>query len=145
MLVIPALISLKSAVIQGQTNEMQQLIGAVIARLRDPSDQVSKTAKKLLLELQKCYPSVFKQNYIDTLPSEEERVICGLILENKFDEATKLIISTSPSKRILQNTNANMSNPGQQPVPPQGSPPYNLPRDDIGPGASPPQPNAANG
>lgn len=91
---------------------MQQLIGAVIARLRDPSDQVSKTAKKLLLELQKCYPSVFKQNYIETLPSEEDRVICGLILENKFDEATKLIISTSPSKRILQNTNANMSNPG---------------------------------
>ena len=147
MLVIPALISLKAAVIQGQTSEMQQLIAAVIARLRDPSDQVSKTAKKLLLELQKCYPSVFKQNYIDTLGSEEERVICGLILENKFDEATKLIISTSPSKRILQNTSGGA--PGQQAAqqPPQGSPAYNLPRDDLGPalGGPPQQQNTGGG
>jgi len=76
----------------------------VIARLRDPSEQVSKTAKKLLLELQKCYPSVFKINYIDTLPAEDDRVICNLILDNKFDEATKLIISTSPSKRMVQGS-----------------------------------------
>lgn len=79
---------------------MHQLVEAVIARLRDPSEQVSKTAKKLLLELQKCYPTVFKQNYIDTLPSEEERAICSYILENKFEEATRLIIATSPSKRM---------------------------------------------
>jgi len=79
---------------------MHQLVDAVITRLRDPSDQVSKTAKKLLLELQKCYPTVFKQNYIDVLPSEEERSICSLILENKFDDATALILSTSPSKRM---------------------------------------------
>lgn len=60
MLVIPALISLKASVIQGQNNEMKLLIEAVIGRLRDPADPVSKTAKKLLLELQKCYPSVFR-------------------------------------------------------------------------------------
>ena len=102
MLVIPALISLKAVVIQTQTQEMQQLINAVICRLRDPSDQVSKTAKKLLLELQKCYPGVFKQNYIETLANEDERTICNLILENKFDEASKIIASTSPSKRMTQ-------------------------------------------
>ena len=60
MLVIPALISLKAIVITSQTGEMKYLIDAVIGRLRDSSDQVSKTAKKLLLELQKCYPSEFK-------------------------------------------------------------------------------------
>ena len=79
---------------------MKQLIEAVIARLRDPADSVAKTAKKLLLELQKCYPNVFKTNYIDSLPSEDERLICNLILENKFDEASKLVMSTSPSKRM---------------------------------------------
>ena len=100
MLVIPALISLKSSVIQTQTLEMHQLIEAVISRLRDPAESVAKTSKKLLLELQKCYPTFFKQNYIDTLKSEDERVICSLILENKFDEATKIIMSTSPSKRM---------------------------------------------
>ena len=72
----------------------------MISRLRDPSDSVAKTAKKLLLELQKCYPNVFKGNYIDSLPNEDERLICNLILENKFDEASKLVMSTSPSKRM---------------------------------------------
>lgn len=51
MLVIPALISLKANVIQSRTPEMNQLIEAVISRLRDPADSVAKTAKKLLLEL----------------------------------------------------------------------------------------------
>lgn len=109
MLVIPALISLKAAVIQTQTSEMKLLIEAVIARLRDPADSVAKTAKKLLLELQKCYPNVFKSNYIDTLPSEDERMICSLILENKFEEATKLVMSTSPSKRMALGAQTNNS------------------------------------
>lgn len=73
MLVIPALISLKANVINSQTNEMKQLIEAVISRLRDPADSVAKTAKKLLLELQKCYPTVFKSNYIDSLPNQDEQ------------------------------------------------------------------------
>lgn len=111
MLVIPALISLKSSVIQGVNFEMKQLIEAVITRLRDPADSVAKTAKKLLLELQKCYPTVFKQNYIESLPNEEERAICSLILENKFDDATKLIMSTSPSKRMALQQNTVASPP----------------------------------
>ena len=68
--------------------------------MRDPAESVAKTAKKLLLELQKCYPNVFKMNYIDSLANEDERLCCNLILENKFEEATKLIMSTSPSKRM---------------------------------------------
>ena len=39
---------------------MEMLITAVIGRLRDPAESVAKTSKKLLLELQKCYPTVFK-------------------------------------------------------------------------------------
>ena len=76
------------------------LIEAVISRLRDPAESVAKTAKKLLLELQKCYPGHFKANYIDTLPQDDEKVICNLILENKFEDASKLIMQTSPSKRM---------------------------------------------
>ena len=67
MLVIPALISLKPVVIQKESNEMRVLVDAVIARLRDPQEPVSKTAKKLILELQKCYSDSFKPIYIDVL------------------------------------------------------------------------------
>ena len=96
--------------------EMKQLIEAVIGRLRDPAELVAKTAKKLLLELQKCYPAVFKENYIDSLSNEDERLICSLILENNFEEATKLIMSTSPSKRMAYGaqTSNNSSAPLQQ-------------------------------
>ena len=103
MLVIPALISLKSTIIQGTSSEMKLLVDAVISRLRDPAESVAKTAKKLVLELQKCYPNMFKINYIDCLQNEDDRNICNLILENKLDEAQKLIISTSPSKRMSMN------------------------------------------
>ena len=96
--------------------EMKQLIEAVIGRLRDPAESVAKTAKKLLLELQKCYPTVFKENYIDSLSNEDERLICSLILENNFEEATKLIMSTSPSKRMAYGaqTSNNGGAPAQQ-------------------------------
>jgi hypothetical protein len=46
---------------------MRVLVDAVIARLRDPQEPVSKTAKKLILELQKCYSDSFKPIYIDVL------------------------------------------------------------------------------
>ena len=101
MLVIPALISLKATVVQGgNQNEMKILIDAVIARLRDPAESVAKTAKKLILELQKCYPGTFKNIFIDTLQSEDDRNICSLIIDNKFEEAQKVIVSSSPSKRM---------------------------------------------
>ena len=79
---------------------MKILIDAVIARLRDPAESVAKTAKKLILELQKCYPDKFKSNFIDTLSSEDDRIVCNFIIDNKFEEAQKVINSTSPSKRI---------------------------------------------
>lgn len=96
---------------------MKLLIEAVIARLRDPADSVAKTAKKLLLELQKCYPNVFKSNYIDTLASEDERLICNLILENRFEEASKLVMSTSPSRRMALQAATNNTNSASQGVP----------------------------
>ena len=57
MLVIPALLSLKQSVIESECKEMKDLIQAVLRRIKsDQSEIVSKTGKKLLLELQKCYP-----------------------------------------------------------------------------------------
>ena len=100
MLVIPALISLKPVVITEITSEMNELVDEIIQRLRDPSENVSKTAKKLILELHKCYPSVFEKNYIEMKASEDEKQVCRLILANNFDEAQKLINATSPSKRM---------------------------------------------
>ncbi len=58
MLVIPALLSLKSSVMDFQNPEVKLLINSVVTRIRcDQSDIVAKTGKKLILELDKCYPN----------------------------------------------------------------------------------------
>ena len=62
MLVIPALLSLKVSIMERQCDEMKQLIKAVIRRIKsDQSEIVAKTGKKLILELNKCYPNTFKK------------------------------------------------------------------------------------
>ena len=61
MLVIPALLSLKTTVMEKECAELKELIDAVLKRIKaDSSEIVSKTGKKLILELQKCYPTTFK-------------------------------------------------------------------------------------
>lgn len=72
----------------------------ITQRLRDPAENVAKTAKKLILELHKCYPGTFDKNYIETKTNEEEKQISNLIMQNNFDEAQKIIMATSPSKRM---------------------------------------------
>ena len=57
MLVVPALISLKPSIVDKVSAEATELITRVVKRLRDPQEIVAKTARKLLLELQKCYPT----------------------------------------------------------------------------------------
>lgn len=100
MLVIPALVSLKTGVINEVTPEMTALMDEITMRLRDPAENVAKTAKKLILELHKCYPATFDKNYVEKKDSEEEKQICRLIMANNFEEAQKLINQTSPSKRM---------------------------------------------
>lgn len=52
MLVLPALLSLKPSIVERENQEMKDLIQAVVKRIQnDSSDIVSKTGKKLLLEL----------------------------------------------------------------------------------------------
>lgn len=72
MLVIPALISLKPQVVNEVTSEMTALMDEITMRLRDPAENVAKTAKKLILEMNKCYPEKFEKNYVVTKESEEE-------------------------------------------------------------------------
>ena len=44
------------------------LVAAVIKRIQfDSSEIVGKTGKKLILELQKCYPNTFRSNYIESI------------------------------------------------------------------------------
>ena len=54
------------------TSEMSALTEEITMRLRDPAENVAKTAKKLILELHKCYPEKFEKNYVATKDSEEE-------------------------------------------------------------------------
>jgi hypothetical protein len=69
MLVIPALISLKSNVIEEKSKYIQTLVTETILLLRDPAEIVSKTARKLICELAKCYPVTFEENFISNLPN----------------------------------------------------------------------------
>jgi hypothetical protein len=56
MLVIPALISLKTSVLDKCTPEIIELMQVIIRKLKDPTEIVVKTARKLLIEINKCYP-----------------------------------------------------------------------------------------
>ena len=60
MLVIPALISLKPQILEKVVPEATELLQRIIKKLRDPQEIVAKTSRKLLLELQKCYPNQFE-------------------------------------------------------------------------------------
>ena len=51
MLVIPALISLKPQIIDKGAPEAIEMLQRIIKKLRDPSEIVAKTARKLLIEL----------------------------------------------------------------------------------------------
>ena len=52
MLVVPALLSLKTTVMEKECAELKELIDAVLKRIKsDSSEIVSKTGKKLILEL----------------------------------------------------------------------------------------------
>lgn len=58
MLVVPALISLKPQVIdKAVAPEATELMQRIIKKLKDPQEIVAKTARKLLQEIQKCYPT----------------------------------------------------------------------------------------
>jgi len=60
--------------------EIKLLVQEIIARLKDPVDVVAKTARKLLLELNKCYNGVFEAKYIHSLPNGDDKTVCTLIL-----------------------------------------------------------------
>jgi hypothetical protein len=91
MLVIPALLSLKPSVIEKPAPEMVELIRAVNRRLKDPQDLVAKTARKLLIEINKCYPTQFENQIIGSMKSEEDRIICRAALRNDEQEIIKAL------------------------------------------------------
>ena len=60
MLVIPALLSLKPSSLEKGSPEIVEMLMKTLKKLRDPQEIVSKTAKKLIIELNKCYPNHFE-------------------------------------------------------------------------------------
>ena len=82
MLVIPALLSLKPQLVEEGASELHQLVQNVCSKLRDPIEIVAKTARKLLLELKKCYPDTFESTFVEALGNPEDKQICQLILDN---------------------------------------------------------------
>ena len=99
MLVIPALLSLKASIMESEKQEMEDLLRAVITRIQsDSSEIVAKTGKKLVLELQKCYPTQFKQNYVDKLGDSREMQICKAIIVSD-DKELKELLSLPPTQK----------------------------------------------
>lgn len=47
---------------------------------------MAKTARKLIVELQKCYPGAFEASLVNSLKSEEEKLMCKAVLRNDEDE-----------------------------------------------------------
>jgi len=60
MLVIPALLSLKPQLLDKCGPEVLEMIRVIIKKLRDSQEIVAKTARKLLIEINKCYPTQFE-------------------------------------------------------------------------------------
>lgn len=82
---------------------MGDLLRAVIARIQgDSSEIVAKTGKKLVLELQKCYPTQFKHNYVDKLVDLREIQICQAIITSDEVELKKLLSQPSTSHKAAQ-------------------------------------------
>ena len=103
MLVIPALLSLKASIMDSGKQEMGDLLRAVIARIQgDTSEIVAKTGKKLVLELQKCYPTQFKQNYVDKLVDPREMQICKAIIASDEAELKKLLSQPQVNLKAAQ-------------------------------------------
>lgn len=123
MLVIPALMSLKSSIVEKESSEIKDLIIAVIKRIQtDQSEIVSKTGKKLLLELNKCYPNSFKQNQIDKLESSSMQQLCGAIISNDEQKVQYLLSNSpdlqfdSPVKKLKTNKANNLEIQKEQPL-----------------------------
>lgn len=77
---------MKPHIIEKPSLELVELISKVVKRTRDPQDIVSKTAKKLIIELEKCYPNNFESCLVTALRNEEERAICRAVMANDEEE-----------------------------------------------------------
>lgn len=93
MLVIPALLSLKQNVLEKATPEIIELISCVTKKLKDPEEIVAKTAKKLILELQKCYPHNFEALVVSNMRSDNEKSLCKSIINHDEEETQRLLYS----------------------------------------------------
>jgi len=92
MLVVPALLSLKPSVVEKASPEMAELMQAVVRKLRDSQDVVSKTARKLILEIQKCYPDLFESKILSSLKSEEDRILCRAVVKGDEEDISKALV-----------------------------------------------------
>ena len=116
MLVIPALLSLKASIMEKECSEMTALVQAVIKRIKsDPSEIVSKTGKKLILELQKCYPIAFKTQYIEKLISQDERLVCQAVMNND-DAMIKQVLAGAHKDQNGVSSAASGAEPGPGPA-----------------------------
>jgi uncharacterized Fe-S radical SAM superfamily protein PflX len=116
MLVVPALLSLKSSILDKCGSEVMDLMRVIIRKLKDPQDIVAKTARKLLLEIYKCYPIQFENNIMTQFRppgQEEERAICKAVLKNDEEEIQRAINAISVGKATAIGNNSDLMTPSK--------------------------------
>lgn len=115
MLVLPALMSLKPNAISQENSDMKELIFGVVKRIQmDSSEIVAKTGKKLLLELQKCYPTTFKAQQVDNLNSEDAKLICHAVLNNEDARLRELLSRSNVSNTLISDDNRSQPSVSQK-------------------------------
>lgn len=62
------------------------MLSKILKKVRDPQDIVAKTARKLVIELNKCYPTLFEPMIVASLKGDEEKNLCKAILRNDEEE-----------------------------------------------------------
>lgn len=103
MLVVPALLSLKPQVVEKGVHEVLELLSTVIKKLKDSEEIVAKTAKKLVLELQKCYPTFFDQMVVGSLKNDADKNICRAIIGQNEEELSRLLYSQTIGGSTIQS------------------------------------------
>lgn len=93
MLVIPALLSLKPATLDRCGPEIMEMLSKIMRKLKDPVEIVAKTARKLLIELYKCYPQQLEQQVLNTIKGEDEKTIMKAVFTNDEEEIQKAVLS----------------------------------------------------
>lgn len=100
MLIIPVLLTVIEKFVTLENEEFVHLFINVIDKLDDENSSVSKTSRRLLLELQKMFPEVIRAVFEEKLSLELQMKVSE-ILEYEIKENPKLLNSDLEFENVI--------------------------------------------